>query len=123
MFQNPSNIGQLGLVETQSGSGGSVTYPWDNYPIGDYYGYTAVLISADYWQGNSHNSYQLRILRRPSGVAEIGHILTDREEILGFTYDDLSIVNQNGTLHLVVTPQGSVTGVTAHVRQYVSTTF
>lgn len=80
-------------------------------PVGSYYGHEAYTLSVDYHDDmGNHNSYVVRILRRPHGTAEITHSIADREEILGFSSSDLSVVDQNGIMYLVVTPQGSVTG-------------
>lgn len=98
---------------------------WYDMPVGLYYGYTTMEVSADYCNDvGDHSSYRLRILRRPYGAAEIGFIVADREEISGFTRDDFSVTDQNGIAHLVVTPQGSVTGtVTAYIARTDSNNF
>ena len=124
-------LGQLGHITTTEASGSTAPppppppppsvgvdqYMWDDYPVGLYYGMTPMTVTADYRDDSgNHSSYVIRILRRPYGAAEIGHIFADREEIAGFTYDDFSVTDQNGIAHLVVTPQGSVTGtVTAYI--------
>lgn len=135
MNNQPGDVGHLGLIETHEGYTQGLPPPpppppadsilgptWDFMPVATYYGTSAVTINADYWLDDLNNSYQIRILRRPDADAEIGLVVADREEI-DFTYDDFSLLESAGIMYLVVTPQGSVTDVTAEIHRVTPSSF
>lgn len=125
MFTGPGTIGSIGYVSgtgTSGGSlppGGTITTPGTyTFPIGSRTDPLSLTIYADFVDvgTDAHNSYEIRIANSPSDPV-IARVFADREQHTHITHESFDVLDNAGTLELVVNTQGSGATVAYHLHR------